>query len=104
MDPQNQNVQPVVSAPAKKVGPIVAIFAIVVIILAVVIYLAVSGSNKYAPTQEINTSLAQGAATVQSQNLPVDSQAKVITSTDDDLQSIQNDLNSSTRGLDSQNF
>ncbi len=58
----------------KKVGPIIAVFLVIVILVIAAIYLFASKSNK-------------------DQNLPKD-----------DIHSIQADLNSSATGIDSQNF
>jgi uncharacterized protein YpmB len=72
----------------KKVGPIIVIFVIIVIIIALALYFFASKSNN--------------------QQTPVDNSSvaavQPITNTSDDIQSIQNDLNNSTKGIDSQNF
>ncbi|MEI6304982.1 MAG: hypothetical protein WCP09_03145 [Candidatus Taylorbacteria bacterium] len=88
-----------------KIGPIITAFAIIIVIVVALLYILGSRANKTAPVLPENSSVAS------SQILPVvDGSSQTATSvqpiigTDDDLQSIQNDLNQSTTGMDSQNF
>jgi len=78
----------------KKVGPIIMGSIVVLVIIAVGIYFFATRTdrdNMPAPTNQTGAS-----TTVQT--------VKPITNTADDPQSLQNDLNNSTTGLDSQTF
>ncbi len=80
----------------KKVGPIIMSSVVVLVIIAVSIYFFASRaehSSVTAPTKQTGASTTTTVQTV-----------KPITNTADDPQSLQNDLNNSTTGLDSQNF
>jgi cell division protein FtsN len=71
----------------KKVGPIVATLIIVLILIIAALYLFASKVNQ--PAIPTDASVTTGNAA------PASAQ---------DIQSLQNDLNSSTNGLDKQNF
>ncbi len=86
--------------PSKKIGPIIAVFVIIVVIIAAVLYFVGSNSNKPVPSTSDNSSVATQQADV---NQAVSS-VQPITNTSDDVQSLQNDLNNSTTGIDGQNF
>jgi hypothetical protein len=85
----------------KKVGPIVAILIIVLVLIIAALYLFASRINQQ--TLPVNTPITD-------MSLPNDNEATVtqsvqsITNTSDDVQSLQDDLNTSTNGLDTQNF
>ena len=116
MDPINNSFQNQTPAPApapapspmpivqqkssKKIGPIIAIFVILVVIIAAILYFVGANFNKQAPPSNDNSSVATQQADV-SQAV---SSVQPITNTSDDVQSLQNDLNNSTTGVDSQNF
>ena len=93
---------PTITAPtsSNKVGPIIAIFVVVIIIIAVILYFVGSNSNKQVPPPAVNTSVATQQADVNQ----AASSVQPITNSADDIQSLQNDLNNSTTGIDSQNF
>jgi len=84
----------------KKVGPIIATFIVIVIVIAAILYFMGSNSNKQAPMPTINSALATQQADVSQASTSV----QPITNTADDVQSLQDDLNNSTAGIDSQNF
>ncbi len=127
MDPQNQalnmNVAPSPFAPAtptpskdnggtnhKKVGPTIVIFIIIVTIIFLATYLFASNSNKQQQIPTNDSSIAAKGSVNASQaaiGSQVDQSGQTvqpITNTGDDLQSLQNDLNNSTTGVDNQNF
>ena len=93
---------PTITAPtsSNKVGPIIAIFVVVIIIIAVILYFVGSNSNKQVPPPAVNTSVATQQADVNQ----AASSVQPITNSADDIQSLQNDLNNSTAGVDNQNF
>lgn len=85
----------------KKVGPIVATLVIVLILIIAALYVFASRINQQSvPTD--NTS----AATVDtsSQTAAVEPTVQPVTGTADDPASLQKDLNTSTQGVDAQNF
>jgi len=88
----------------KKVGPIIAIFVIVVVVILLGLYLFSSNTNNQQPVD--GSSVAAQEQSLANQQPAQESQPAVtpITNTNDDLQSIQNDLNNSTTGIDEQNF
>ncbi len=73
----------------KKVGPIVVILAVVLILIIGALYLFASSSNKNA----VPTDADLVAETVQP-----------VTSTSDDVQDLDADLNASINGIDQQSF
>lgn len=84
-------------APSKKVGPIVATLVVVlVVIIAALYFIALNvGSNSTPQVDMTNNTSAN----------PFEAQAvKPVTNTSDDVQSIANDLNDATAGLDGQTF
>lgn len=93
----DQNNQPITQQPGpavapqgeKKVGPIVATLIIVLILIIAALYLFASKINQ--PETAAEDSLAAG---VQASD----------TMSQEDIQSLQDDLDSATTGLDQQNF
>jgi hypothetical protein len=82
----------------KKVGPMIALFVVIIVIVAVAIYLFATkpGSGKPADFLPVaRNSQGDNATTL---NVPT------VANTSDDLQSIANDLEISTAGVDSQTF
>ena len=111
MDSQNQNQNPAPqtapqmgtqSAPqqeSKKVGPIVGILVLVLVAVIIALYMFASRiSQEGNPTDSTNDTSAQVTAT---QTGPA---VQAVTNKADDPQSLQDDLNSATNGLDSQKF
>lgn len=110
MDPSQNISQPVnqpMTSPAqgtsmgnghRKVGPIVATLIIVLVLIIAALYLFASRLNQQAaPADTTATSEVDLTATATQSVQP-------ITNTANDPQSLQNDLNKATNGLDSQNF
>ncbi len=103
MDPINQN-QPVPPAApqntdgeqGKKVGPIVATLVIVLVLIFAALYLFAAKVSQHNAAQDINDPTVSSTTSVE--------RVKPVTNTDDDLQSIQADLNASATGVDQQNF
>ena len=89
----------------KKVGPIIATLVIVLILIIAALYLFASRIDQPAIPDDnaVSAGNLDGAAIVNN-----DSQAPAAvqptTGTSTDIQSLQNDLNNSTNGLDGQNF
>ena len=95
MNPQNQN------APDehKKIGPIVAILIIIFVLIIAGLYFFASHINR----QTVDTT---NGMQIQTPDVTANSTSEVqpVTNKSDDLQSLNNDLNKSTQGLDNQNF
>jgi len=82
----------------KKVGPIVVVLVIVLVLIVTALYLFASKiSDQSTLNTDNNTALTNNEAAVM---IPVET----VTNTSDELQSLQNDLDVSTNGLDTQNF
>ena len=78
-------------AEQKKIGPIISTLIIVLILIMAALYIFASQvTQQTLPTDD---STDASSTTVQP-----------ITNNSDDVQSMQNDLNASTQGLNSQNF
>lgn len=82
----------------KKIGPIVAILVIVLVLVVAALYLFASKINKQTVTPPVTsaTPTQSTAATIES--------VQAVTNTADDVDSLQKDLETSTNGLDNQNF
>ena len=93
---------PEVQKSFKKIGPIISIFVVIVIIIAVILYFVGSNSNKQPIVSTDTSSVATQQSAVDQSNQP--QTVQTVTNTNDDVQSLQNDLSSSTAGVDSQNF
>jgi len=94
---QNPNPNIIVNNPTpKKVGPIIAIMVILLVLVMAAIYMFASRLNKQPATNN----------TGYNSNLEFTAQQPVapVTNSSDDISSIETDLNSSTNGLDGQNF
>ncbi|GEM_PF-497665 len=93
----------------KKVGPIVATLVVILVIIIAAIYIFASKVNKQPlPNDNQTVGTVQNSQPIAPQtNQPVsastDSVAPINNSADD-LQSLQNDLNNSTVGVDAQNI
>ena len=89
----------------KKVGPIIATLVIVLILIIAALYLFASKINQPAIPDDNAVSAGNLDGTATANN---DSQAPAAvqptTGTSTDIQSLQNDLDNSTNGLDNQNF
>ena len=100
---QPTQAQPSLEPQHKKVGPIIAILIIVLVLIIGALYLFASRINEEQPVNEqtVATDSTQPAS-----NSSAESQqtVKPITNNADDISSLQNDLNDSTKGLDNQNF
>jgi hypothetical protein len=83
----------------KKVGPIIATLIIVLVLIIVALYLFAARINQPAIPDD-NSTAAGGAA----ETVTADQSVQPVVGTSTDLQSLQNDLNQSTTGLDNQNF
>lgn len=79
----------------KKVGPIVAVLVVVLVLIIGALYIFASRMNQ---TQIDNTSAATAMTETQQTTVTP------VTSTSDDVSSIEADLNMSVDGLDAQNF
>ena len=91
-----QNTAPgTIGGAPKKVGPIIVGLIVVLVLIVVGLYMFASrpATDKGMVEFKTNTSSSTVVQTV-----------KPITNTADDAQSLQNDLNNSTTGIDSQNF
>jgi len=102
MDPINQN-QPVQMNPQenpngnKKIGPIVASLVIVLVLIFATLYLFAAKVSQHNAAEDITDPTVSSTSTN-------DATVQPVTNTNDDLQSIQSDLNTSTSGVDQQNF
>lgn len=95
MDQTNQPAaaMPTQTGQEKKVGPIIAILVIVLVLIIAALYIFASKINQSAiPTDN------SADQTVSDGSVPA------VTGSADDVNSLQNDLNVSTQGLDNQNF
>ena len=82
---------PVEQPSEKKVGPIVATLIIVLVLIIAALYVFASKVNQ--PAIPTDASMGETAST-----------SNTVPNSPQDIQSLQNDLNSSTNGLDKQNF
>jgi cytoskeletal protein RodZ len=96
MEPNtNQPVSQMMSSPHKKVGPIVAILVIVLILIIGALYIFASRvSQPTVPTDNVTAA----------KQTPSDGAVQPATGGSDDVTSLSKDLNTSTTGLDKQNF
>jgi flagellar basal body-associated protein FliL len=94
MDQDTQNQQPAaMNSEHKKIGPIISTLVIVLVLIIAALYIFASKVSQHANTDAMTDSAASSSQTVQP-----------ITNDSDDVQSIQADLNASTRGVDNQSF
>jgi hypothetical protein len=105
---QNQNIAenlpptiPTNNSEHKKVGPIIATMVIVLVLIVAALYVFASQVNKQ--TMPIIDNSMVNNSPVSSQPA-IQSTVQTIQNNADDIQSLQNDLNKSTDGIDSQNF
>ena len=96
---------PTIQKEHNKVGPIIAILVVVLILVIAALYAFGSLLNKnQTPPLNITSSLvAPGSNNIPSTPSTTQTVAP-ITNNADDPQSLQNDLNAATQGVDSQNF
>ena len=84
----------------KKVGPIIATLVIVLILIIAALYLFASRINQQSnPIDDSGTAVVENVPTT-----ATTTSISPVTGTATDATSLQNDLNSATKGLDSQNF
>lgn len=102
---QNSSINPDTSAnnmtgtpTNKKIGPIVTTLIIVLVLIIAALYIFASRLNEAAYSVETPNGTEASQQTIDVQEV------KQITNTADDPESLLNDLNKSTEGLDSQNF
>lgn len=91
----------------KKVGPIVATLIIVLVLIVAALYLLASKINQQStPVPDFNTNNTVSQANASATETATIAQPTVpqITNTATDVQSLQNDLNASTQGIDGQSF
>lgn len=104
MDPITQN-QPAPAHPQgnpsehKKFGPIVASLIVVLVLIFAALYLFAAKVSQHNAADNITDPTVSPTTTTSNS-----STVQPVTNTSDDLQSIQNDLNDSTSGVDQQNF
>ncbi|MGC9605337.1 MAG: hypothetical protein ABSF56_01060 [Minisyncoccia bacterium] len=84
----------------KRVGPIIATLIIVLVLIIVALYLFASRINQPAVPEDNSTA----AGNDNSGAVAADQSVQPVVGTSTDLDSLQNDLNKSTTGLDNQNF
>lgn len=96
--PDNGMIGNVSESTSRKSGLMVAIIVIVLVLVVAALYLFASNMGSGAPTQEtvMTASDYEGLSSGQS--------VQPVTNMADDVQSLQNDLNAATQGLDGQNF
>jgi hypothetical protein len=82
----------------KKVGPIIATLLIVIVLIFVALYLFASHITSSSLPDDATVS-NNGASGISAQD-----GVQPVTSKSTDVNSLQNDLNNSTTGLDNQNF
>lgn len=103
---------PMGSDHSKKLGPIMATFVIVIILVAAGLYIFASQMNKQQPPTtttpanlDINTQVRASQQSQAQDQTPAPSPTIApVTSKSTDVNSLQADLNASTNGLDGQNF
>lgn len=93
MEQNNQTGQPMEH---KKVGPIVVTLVVVLVLVIVGLYIFASKISQQ--TVDMTNSNSDTQTVVQTQTI------STVTSTADDVQSLQNDLGASVNGIDSQTF
>ncbi len=103
-----ENIPNFSGAPDKsnKVGPIIAILVLIIVIAIVVVYLLSSKVSVNAPAPE-NLSPVSTESIIAEENQDADltpQEITPVTNTNDDLDSLQADLDASIDGLDSQNI
>ncbi|MFA6432561.1 MAG: hypothetical protein WCV82_01975 [Candidatus Paceibacterota bacterium] len=99
----DQNSQPTVANAngEKKIGPIVAILIIVLVLIIAALYIFASRINQSETPTDDNVA---GETNTLSQPDTTGASVQTVTGTGDDVTSLQNDLDTSTSGLDNQNF
>lgn len=95
----------------KKVGPIIAALVIVLVLVIVALYVFSSRINDQAlpvnGTAKTNAPISTVSTIPGNENQAAaitTIEVKSVTNTADDLNSLQNDLNAATQGVDTQNF
>ena len=104
MDPQPQQPQQPqqMYSEHKKVGPIIAILIIVLILVIGALYLFASHVNRGQPS--VDTNVANNTVDTNSNASMEPQTVAPVTNNSDDVDSINADLNSATKGLDNQTF
>ncbi|MFA6601302.1 MAG: hypothetical protein WCT02_00340 [Candidatus Paceibacterota bacterium] len=98
---------PVSSHEHGKIGPIIATLIVIIVIVIAAIYIFASRSTVIPEITDTVSSNQTNNVVQTPAAAPTTSAAPTIaplTNKSDDLQSLQNDLNTSTEGVDSQNF
>lgn len=88
----------------RKVGPIITIFVVILIIVIAIISIFASRINKQDTVPAIQTNTVENTGNNVDQSASATISVQPITNNSDDVQSLQNDLNVSTNGVDEQNF
>ena len=92
------------SSEHKKVGPIIAMLVIVLVLIIVALYLFASKVNNQQFPVENTTATSSMSEATETAAVNQAISIQPIINTADDVQSLQNDLNKSIDGLDSQSF
>jgi len=87
----------------KKVGPIVATLVIVLILIIAALYVFASRINQQAVPYD-NTTADQSSGNSQTAAIATPQTIAPVTGKADDVNSLNADLNASTKGVDTQNF
>jgi hypothetical protein len=80
----------------KKIGPIVATLVVIILVVIAALYLFGSYMNKQPASTSLNANNIDAAI--------ADETVPTVTNTADDPQSLQNDLDTATAGVDTQTF
>lgn len=89
----------------KKVGPIIATLVIVLVLIIAALYIFAARLNQQAiPTDMTSADTSGDSSGATSQAATAPSSVQPVTGTSTDVNSLQNDLDNSTAGLDNQNF
>ena len=82
----------------KKVGPIITVLVIVLILIIAALYFFAVKINQQGTTDGMTAADSDASSSAQDQTV------QPVTNQSDDVNSMNADLNTSTKGLDSQNF
>ncbi len=89
------------SNPNKKIGPIIAILVIVLVLVIIGLYMFATKINK---ADTVNTPASAQQTTEVTTTPTQTSGVQSVTNTSDEVDSLQKDLNDSTKGLEDQNL
>jgi preprotein translocase subunit SecF len=96
-----QNNKTTLAGGNKRVGPIVVTLIVVLILVIIGLYIF---ATKIGPPDISYMTDQTSSTTAQVQTVQTAATVQPITNTADDVQSLRNDLKTSTNGVDSQNF